>query len=126
MFFYEKWDVFKLALRLRDIVRELSAMGIPGIASDMDNLKRAASSVLHNIGEGAKDTYPGKKIDRYSTAQASASECNVGFIVLAPSFPDDAQRLLEEGRAAADRISAMMTNLIKSVRKNWKDKPGPG
>jgi four helix bundle protein len=118
LFFYEKWDVFKVAVRLREISRELSRFQTPGTASDLDHLRRAASSGVFNIAEGAKERHPGKKLDRYGTAQASASECNAVLLVLEADMPAEAQALIAEGRELADRESAMLTNLIRSTERN--------
>src|SRR5262245_42426482 len=122
VFFYEKWDVFKVAVRLREIARELSRFQTPRTASDLDHLRRATSSGVFNLAEGAKERHLGKKIDRYSTSQASASESNSIFLVIEPDMPAAAQPLIAEGRELADRMSAMMTNLIRATERNAKKK----
>lgn len=64
MFFYEKWDVFKAALRLREIAQELAAFRTAGTASDLDHLRRASSSCVLNLAEGARERYVGKRLHR--------------------------------------------------------------
>ena len=46
MFPYEKWKVFRLALELRDIAAELNNLRLRGCASDLDHVRRAASSII--------------------------------------------------------------------------------
>jgi four helix bundle protein len=121
MFFYEKWDVFKVALRLREIAGELRKYRTPGTASDLDHLRRAASSGVFNLAEGAKERHLGKRLDRYGTARASASECNGVFLVLESELPEEAQALITEGREHADRMSAMMTNLIRNTERKAEE-----
>ena len=121
MFFYEKWDVFQAALRLRRIAGLLSQYRVPGAAEDLNQLRRNTSSIVLNISEGAKEPHLGKKLDRYGSAHGSAGEANSSFLILRPMFPESSASLFEEGREVADRVSAMMTNLIRSVSKNWND-----
>lgn len=122
MFFYEKWDVFQAALRLRRIATEVGRFRQPGTAADLDQFRRAASSVVLNIAEGANERQKGRKLVRYDTARASAGECNGVVLVLFNTLPPEARGELEEGQELANRISAMMTNLIRTIRK-WDDDP---
>jgi len=125
MFFYEKWEVFKAAVRLRDIAHELSKYKVPGTADDLHQLRTNTSSIVLNLGEGAKARYKGKKIDRYTTSLGSAGEANANLIILAKSLPKQAAPLIEEGRELASAIAGMMTNLIKSVEEKWDSPPPP-
>ena len=125
MFFYEKWDVFRAALELRRIATDVSRFRQPGTAADLDQFRRAASSVILNIAEGAKERHKGRKLVRYDTARASAGECNAAVLILLTTLPNDARVDLDEGQSLANRVSAMMTNLIRSV-ETWDDVPPRG
>ena len=121
MFFYEKWDVFKAAVRMREIAQELSQYQTPQTASDLDQLRRSASSCPLNIGEGARERTPKKKLDRYGTSRASAGEFNACLIILEPNLPRRGQPLIVEGKEVADRTSAMLTNLMRSTQRRADD-----
>ena len=118
MFPYEKWKVYRLALELRDIAAELSTVRVRGCASDLDHLRRAASSVLLNIAEGASHQLKGKKLDFYRTALGSSGEYNAALTFLHGPHPN--RRLIEHARSLADQMAALITNLIASVERHYK------
>jgi four helix bundle protein len=117
MFPYEKWKVYRLALELCEIVTELSTIRVRGCASDLEQLRRATSSVLYNIGEGALHQKKGKKLESYRIALASAGECNAALTVLHRVHPK--RRLIEHARSLCDHIAALLTNLIASVDRRY-------
>src|SRR5687768_8797773 len=119
MFFYENWEVFKAAVRLRDIAHELSKYKVPGTADDLHQLRNNTSSIVLNIGEGAKAKYKGKKIDRYTTSLGSAGEANANLIILAKSLPKQAAPLIEEGRELASAIRSEERRVGKECRTRW-------
>ena len=124
MFFYEKWDVFKAAVRLREISHLLGDYQVRGTAGDLQQLRDNTGSVVLNISEGAKEPKKGKKLDRYGTALGSTGEANANLIVLQRLYPKEAQPLIAEGLELTNRIAPMVTNLLKSVERNWdKNKP---
>jgi len=121
VFFYERWDVFKALVRLRDVARELSKYRTPRTASDLEQLRRASSSAILNLSEEARERQFGKKLERYNTSRGSVSECNGALIILAGDLPRGAHALIEEGRDVADRSSAMLTNLIRNTERRAKE-----
>ena len=100
---------------LREIAGELSRRRVPRCGSDLDQLRRGASSIVLGISEGAREQQPGHKLERYRTALASASECNGALMIIALELPN--HPLVREGRELCVRISAMMTKLIESVQR---------
>jgi four helix bundle protein len=104
MFPYEKWKVYRLALELRDSAAELSRVRVPGCAKDMDQLRRAASSVVYNLAEGALHQQKGKKLDFYRTALGSAGESNAALTFLHGHHSN--RRLIVRGREIAEHIAA--------------------
>jgi four helix bundle protein len=118
MFPDEKWKVYRLALELREIAAELSTVRVRGCASDLDHLRRAASSVLLNIAEGSLYPLKGKKLDFYRTARASTGEYNAALMVLEGPHPK--RRLIEHARDTSDHTAALITNLIASVERHYK------
>ena len=121
MFYYEKWDVYNAAVRLREIAQELSDLHPRGAAADLDQLRRASSSVLLNLCEGALERHLAKRIERYSISRSSASECNGCLKILANVVAASHQHLIEEGRDLANRIVAMMTNLIRNTERRQQE-----
>ena len=115
MFVYEKWKVYRLALELRDIVAELSKSRVRGSASDYDQLRRAASSVILNLAEGALHQSKGKKIEFYRVALGSVGECNAAFTLLQRTHKE--RRLIQYARGVCDHTAALITNLIASVER---------
>ena len=121
MFFYEKWEVFKALVELREIIRELADKyrGM-GLANDFSQAERAASSGILNLGEGAKSRKKGHKIERYESTLGSVGEINACFVWFAKVLPNEP--LVLRGLRLCDAIAGMMTNLIKSVEKNWRSR----
>jgi four helix bundle protein len=118
MFPYEKWKVYRLALELREIAAELSAIRVRGCASDLDQLRRAASSVVLNLGEGALHQSKGRKLESYRTALASAGEYNAALTFLHGPHPK--RLLIEHGRHVCHHTAALLTNLIASVDRRYE------
>jgi four helix bundle protein len=123
MFFYERWEVFKKLVALREVVKKLrDKYQRSGLSVDLNQLLRAISSAIHNFGEGAKHQNKGHKLERYRTTLGEIGECNASMVVLSLDLPNE--ELIPEGKILCNDIAAMMTNLIKSVEKNWESSPG--
>jgi four helix bundle protein len=118
VFHFEKWEVFKAALRLREIAQELSDRMPRGFGSELRHLREASSSVVLNLAEGARQRSPGRRLDMYSIALGSTSECYGVFLILARCARHEP--LIAEGKYECNRIAPMITNLIRN-----KDRP-PG
>jgi four helix bundle protein len=110
---YERLEVYWLAeeyVAFIDLVlRRLSRKH----ATDADQLRRAAGSITFNIAEGASDRPRGDRIRLLGYARRSVSETNSIMRRLArieAVSPTDAGI----SYSYADRISAMLYNLIRS------------
>lgn len=112
-FDHEKLDVYQVAIEFvahaNDFVEQLPR----GRGYLADQLQRAALSIVLNIAEGAGKFSPADKAVFYTRARASATECAAVLDVcqklkLAQSIEDD--------KAILDRVSQMLTKLIKSRR----------
>jgi four helix bundle protein len=112
-FDHEKLDVYQVAMefvaRANDIVEQLPrGRGYLG-----DQLQRAASSIVLNVAEGAGKFSPADKAVFYTRARASATEC--------AAVLDVCRKLnlitdTDTHKAMLERISQMLTKLIKSRR----------
>jgi four helix bundle protein len=112
-FDHEKLDVYQVAIefvaRANDIVEQLPR----GRGYLADQLQRAALSIVLNIAEGAGKFSPADKAVFHTRARASATEC--------AAVLDVCRKLkliasVDENKAMLDRISQMLTKLIKSRR----------
>ena len=117
MFPYENWKVYQLALELRDVCTQLSSVRVRGCGSDLDHLRRSASSIVYNIAEGALRRTKGKKVEHYRVALGSAGEANAALTVLHRLHPHPT--LVLYGIRLCQHIAALLTNLIKTVETTF-------
>ena len=108
-----KLDVYRCALELYKSVGAMVARFPHGEADLRNQMKRASRSVPHNIGEG---------VGKRGRARAASYEIALGeakeLIVALDCVEIDQLAPREEVVAAqdlADRVSAMLTKLIRSV-----------
>ena len=108
---YERLEVYWLAEEYVAFVDYLLARMKP--STDTDQLKRAAGSIVFNIAEGAADRPRGDRIRIFSYARRSTSETNsiLRRIARAGEASADEVRI---SYSYADRISAMLWNLIRA------------
>ena len=111
---HNRLEVFRVSLEMA-VQAKVVADEIPrGHRSLADQLLRASSSVVLNIGEGANRTTAGAKRQRYSEARGEAGEVAanaqlLATLALVPSPRCD--QLID----LAGRVAAMLTRLIASV-----------
>jgi four helix bundle protein len=115
MFEYEKWKVFKLMVRLREIADELSRTAPRSLAHDMDHLRRCVASGVTNLGEGALRKKKREKIYHYEVSRGSVGESNSILVSTRKLHPK--RDLIDEGRDVADHVSILMLRLIKKVEE---------
>lgn len=108
-----KLDVYRCALELYRLVGVIVARFPHGEADLRSQMKRASRSVPHNIGEG---------VGKRGRARAASYEVALGeakeLIVALDCVEIDRLAPMAEIVAAqelADRVSAMLTKLIRSV-----------
>ena len=114
-------DVYRCALELYRRIARMVATFPRGEADLKSQMKRAARSVPFNIGEG---------VGKRGAARAAAYEVALGeakeLIVALDCVEIDQLALLEEiipAQELADRISAMLTKLIRSMRTEADSRP---
>lgn len=115
-FDHERWDVYRAALELIIVVKDVVENFPQGNGYLVDQLQRAATSVPLNIAEGAGEHSLDEKARFYRIAKRSATEC--------ASILDVCKQLLiidennySRGRELLLRIVAMLTTMSRtSVR----------
>jgi four helix bundle protein len=111
---HDRLQAFQVALEMAAQAKVI-ADGIPrGYRSLADQLMRAASSVVLNIGEGANRTTSGAKRQRYSEARGEAGEvaANARLLTTLAIVPTAAGDTLIH---LSGRVAAMLTRLVASV-----------
>ena len=111
-FDHEKLDVYQLAIdfvaRANDVVE-----GLPrGREYLADQLQRAALSIVLNIAEGAGKFSRKDKASRYLTARGSTTE-SAAVLDVCVRLKLIAVGVSEEHKAVLERISQMLTKLVK-------------
>ena len=111
---HDRLQVFQVALELAARAKTIAGEIPRGHRSLADQLLRAASSVVLNIGEGANRTTSGAKRQRYSEARGETGEvaANAQLLVTLDLVPGPACDQLIH---AAGRVAAMLTRLIAGV-----------
>lgn len=104
---HERLDVFHVAIELNQLVATIS---LPRGQADLrDQLRRAATSIALNVGEGASKAGPDGR--RYFTiARGSCGEVAATLRVLL-AIGAISESAHEQGRALCGRIYAMLTGL---------------
>ena len=111
---HTRLKVFHVALEMATQAKMIADRIPRGHRSLADQLHRAASSVVLNIGEGANRTTSGAKRQRYSEARGEAGEvaANAQLLAALDLVPSsDCDPLIH----LAGRVAAMLTRLIASV-----------
>ena len=114
-FEHERLDAYCVALEL---VKEVEAFvsDLPrGHADLKDQIRRAASSVVRNIAEGANRWKPADKEGRFVIAHGECGECH-SALQMAYMFGLISEPRYERIASLAQRVAAMLTGLIKSMR----------
>ncbi len=109
----ERLRVYHLALKLVALVDRI-AEDRSIARSILDQLRRAAESVVLNIAEGAGHFSPGRKIACYQIARGSAAECAAALTILKQRHSSP---LIDEARRTANMICTMLTSLIHRQEK---------
>jgi four helix bundle protein len=103
---FERLDVYRAAMELTGVVLGLGT--IKGAGEECDQLRRAATSIVHNIAEGCGRDGPDRR-RMFMIARGSALECAASLEILKryglPPFEH------EQARTLAGRIYAMLSRL---------------
>jgi four helix bundle protein len=109
---HERLEVYWLAQEYVAFVDYLMPSFKRAPRNDVNQLDRAAGSIPYNIGEGCSDRTPKERIRFFCYARRSTSECHAIFTRLhRRGCVSDLH--LRISYSYADRISAMLYNLIK-------------
>ena len=124
-FDHEKLDVYPVAIEFIGNADTIIENFPPGRGYLADQLRRAALSIVLNLGEGAARFSPGDKAVFYTRARASASECSAALDVAA-RFRIVDRITVSQNKELLARISMMLLNLIKSKKPAPAPAPAPG
>ena len=122
---HEKLDVYGHALEFMARADALADALPRGRAYLADQLRRASTSVVLNIAEGAGEFAPADKARFYRMARRSAIEC-AAVLDIAARLQLGPTPQLDAGRAELQRIVAMLIGLIRSARSGQGQGHGHG
>ena len=106
---HERLDVYRVALAFAGWERRLR---VPRGNSDLaDQLRRAATSIVLNVAEGAGEFSQADKRRFYRMARRSAAECAAALDIL-EAGGDLAADSLEPGQTLLTRVVAMLTKMV--------------
>ena len=109
---FERLDVFNASVDFTVLADTIAGSFGTGRAYLADQLRRASSSIVLNIPEGAGEFAKHDKARFYRMALRSAHECG-GTIILAERLGLAEHEAVDEARRRLDRVIAMLTKLAK-------------
>ena len=109
-FDHEKLDVYRIAIQFFAFVDPLCNNLPRGQAYLADQLRRAASSIVLNIAEGAGEFAQNEKMRFYRMARRSATEC-AGILDVLAVLGHEKEHLLK-GKKILLRCVGTLTKLI--------------
>ena len=112
-FSHEKLNVYNKALDFIEFINKLSLFGHNRL-NVLDQLDRAATSILLNIAEGTGKYTSNDKCWYYDIARGSALECAACLDVLMKRKRINAE-IYKEGKRFLLEIVSMLTGLIRST-----------
>lgn len=113
-FGHEKLEVYGVSIDFVAAADDIVA-GLPrGRAYIADQLRRAATSIVLNIAEGAGEFRPLEKARFYRTSLRSATEC-AAMIEVCHRIGVVESALRMSSRVLLDRIVGMLTRMIRSM-----------
>ena len=107
-----KLDVYNVAVEMAVHAKKISDAVPRGHRNLVDQLLRAATSVVLNVSEGANRMSPGMKRQRYTEARGECGEVATAVELLVAfglCTPRDAEQLLH----LASRVGQMLTRLVR-------------
>jgi four helix bundle protein len=116
LFDHEKLDVYKISMEFLIISDEVAGHLPSGRAYLCDQLRRAASSIILNIAEGAGEFSKRDKARFYRMGKRSATEC-AAVLDICRCLKLAEMPLLASGREKLLRIVPMLVSLVRSMAK---------
>src|SRR5436853_4245679 len=113
-FEHRKLRVYDRALDLMVELVRILAFANPGWSELFDQLKRACTSIVLNIAEGATEYRPAEKARFYRMGARSAAEAHAALDVLerVGVLPE---ALIQTAQAMLEEIAAMLVSMCKQV-----------
>ena len=119
-FDHERLEVYQLALEFVTVADEITNNLPKGRHYLVDQLRRAATSVVLNIAEGAGEFSPAEKARFYRMARRSATEC-AAVLDICLSIGVEPEEQLDEGKGILVRVVGMMTRMVKSCERRVRE-----
>jgi four helix bundle protein len=123
-FDHERLEVYQLALELIPLAETLVSQLPPGRAYLVDQLRRAALSVVLNIAEGSGEFSARDKARFYRMARRSATECASILDVFRTSRLGDGETC-RVGRRLLLRVVSMLVQLGRRWERKEVGSAGP-
>ena len=116
-FDHERLDVYTAAVDFVALAHRI-ILALPTGHGDLaDQLRRASTSVVLNIAEGAGEfSKPAKANFFYGIARRSATEC-AAVLDVAVWLELIGRQLCEPGRELLIRIVSMLTNMVRALHR---------
>jgi four helix bundle protein len=111
-FDHERWDVYRAALDLIIVIKEVVEALPRGNGYLADQLQRAGTSVPLNIAEGAGEYSASEKARFYRMAKRSATEC-ASILDVCKQLALISEDRYTKGRELLLRIVAMLTKMSR-------------
>lgn len=111
-FDYERWDVYRAALEFVIVVKNVVEQFPSGNGYLSDQLRRAGTSVVLNIAEGAGEHSASEKARFYRMAKRSATECS-SILDVCKQLELISEDRYKKGRELLLRIVAMLTKMSR-------------
>jgi four helix bundle protein len=113
-FDHRRLDVYAIALRFLAVAHPASRSFPRGNADLADQLRRASTSIVLNIAEGAGEYAPGDKARFYRMARRSSTEC-AAIVDVAETLGYLDVELADQMRDKLRDVAAMLTAMVKRM-----------
>jgi four helix bundle protein len=129
-FDHERLEVYQVALDFVVLANEVANSVPEGHGALGDQLRRASTSIVLNIAEGAGEFSKKEKARFYRMASRSATEC-AGVLDICRKLQLAEEKKLLAGRVLLLRIVSMLIRLVAAIGETGKkvagsEKRGPG
>ena len=117
LFDHRRLDVYAIALRFLALAHPASRALPRGNADLGDQLRRASTSIVLNIAEGAGEFAPGDKARFYRMARRSSTEC-AAIIDVVETLGYVEPQPADQMRDKLQQVAAMLTAMVKRLDSN--------
>jgi len=124
-FDHEKLDVYRVSIEFVSVTESVVSAIPKGRAYLSDQLRRAGTSIVLNIAEGAGEFCSNEKARFYRMAKRSATEC-AAVLAICQGLGLISTRDVITGRDLLLRIVSMLTKMVKPIDGQEKTGTGTG